>query len=61
MKKWHISFRVNKNEANSEIETVKVNAPTGKEALDMFNAWAKFMKYDPFTTVFRCEGKVNEA
>ncbi|HDR3309721.1 hypothetical protein CON48_12305 [Bacillus thuringiensis] len=61
MKKWHISFRVNKNDASSEIKTVKVNAPTGKEALDLFNAWAKFMQYDPFTTVFRCEGEVVEA
>lgn len=58
MKLWHFTYYVDKNDPNSEIECVKVHASTGKMASKRFDMYCGSKGYDPFVTVFRCEGEV---
>lgn len=60
MKLWHFTYYVDKNNPNSEIKSDKITAETGKEATEEFNEICELMGYDPFITVFRCEGEVSE-
>ncbi|HHI3608501.1 TPA: hypothetical protein QCU10_005830 [Bacillus anthracis] len=57
MKLWHFTYYVDKNNPDSEIKTLKIQAETGKEACEEFDrVTKKFSGVEPFTTVFRCEG-----
>lgn len=60
MKLWHFTYYVDKNDPNSEIKIFKIKAVSGFSALAFFNIHCTLNDYDPFVTVFRCDGEVNE-
>lgn len=58
MKLWHFTYYVDKNDPNSEIKTLKIHSISGELALKRFDMYCYSMGYDPFVTVFRCDGEV---